>query len=134
MNHDWLKRNRTWQTTYELGLYQCLEGRSLSYRNLLASLSVILMDHVVSAAFSRQSGPSGRWVFVPYDQLNDKIGPLHEFRNSALESYSLRQTGNRKGDAIANRSWCLLSNQRHFALDKPHSVSEWNISSAKVIW
>jgi deoxyribodipyrimidine photolyase-related protein len=68
----------------------------------------------------RQRDPSGRrWIFVPYDQLTDKVGPLS------------REDPGTIGIVLAETSWkgnrrpyhrqklaLILSNLRHFALEQ----------------
>ena len=68
----------------------------------------------------RQRDPSGRrWIFVPYDQLTDRVGPLS------------REDPGKVGIVLAETSWkgnrrpyhrqklaLILSNLRHFALEQ----------------
>ena len=60
-----------------------------------------------------------RWVYVPYDQLNEKIGPLHEFRDARLGIILIESSWKPQRRRYHKQKLVhLLSNQRHFALEQ----------------
>ena len=78
------------------------------------------MRHFSSALAERQTDPAGRkWLFVPYDQLSDRIGPLaraepHDIGIILVENpwKAARRPYHRQKLAL------VLANMRHFALEQ----------------
>jgi hypothetical protein len=46
-----------------------------------------------------------RWIFVPYDQVTDKIGPLVREPAEKLGIILLRMFGSQGGARITSKSW-----------------------------
>ena len=64
--------------------------------------------------------PSARdWIFVPYDQLTDAVGPLADADpgETGIAMIETRWKGNRR-PYHRQKLACILANQRHFALEQ----------------
>ncbi|MEZ5288545.1 MAG: cryptochrome/photolyase family protein [Vicinamibacterales bacterium] len=77
-------------------------------------------SHFARSLAERQPDPAGRrWVFVPYDQLTDAVGPLAQAEAGELgivlvecPARAARRPYHRQKLAL------VLANQRHFALEQ----------------
>ena len=67
---------------------------------------------------ARQSDPAGRrWVFVPYDQLTDAVGPLAREDPAELGIVVVESRWKARRRPYHHQKLALvLSNLRHFAL------------------
>ncbi|MFT5585885.1 MAG: deoxyribodipyrimidine photolyase-related protein [Cognaticolwellia sp.] len=66
-----------------------------------------------------KAGTSRAWVYVPYDQLSDRIGPLSQSPPQSLGIVLIEST-HKPGRRLYHKqklAW-ILSNQRHFALEQ----------------
>ncbi|MCR9244639.1 MAG: cryptochrome/photolyase family protein [bacterium] len=72
------------------------------------------------ALAERQSDPSGRtWVYVPYDQLSDRIGPLAERAPEEVGIVLVENTAKAARRPYHRQKLALvLANMRHFALEQ----------------
>ena len=67
----------------------------------------------------RSTWSERRWIFVPYDQLTDRLGPLsvHEPREVGIVMVETTAKGRRRR-YHQQKLALLLTNQRHFALEQ----------------
>ena len=66
---------------------------------------------------SAQDAKARRWVFVPYDRLNDRIGPLADDPDAGLLFVESHAKG-RARPYHHKKVLLVLSNMRHFALEQ----------------
>jgi deoxyribodipyrimidine photolyase-related protein len=73
-----------------------------------------------TALADRQSDPSGRaWVYVPYDQLSDAVGPLAHEDPAGLGIVLVESTAKAERRPYHKQKLALiLANMRHFALEQ----------------
>lgn len=79
----------------------------------------LFYEQLRQAVPSRQEAQSRRWIYIPYDRLTDRTGPLHEIKPheagiilvESLEK-GMRRPYHKKKLAL------LLANERHFALEQ----------------
>ena len=77
------------------------------------------IDRIAKARPTKQQAKSRRWIYLPYDRLTDRTGPLHE---TAPESAGLiliesAAKGHRR-EYHKKKIALLLANERHFALEQ----------------
>jgi len=83
-------------------------GRSLSVKHFRRELD------------ARQADPAGRrWIFVPYDQLTDAVGPLSREDPAELGIVLVESRWKARRRPYHRQNLALvLSNLRHFALEQ----------------
>ena len=60
-----------------------------------------------------------RWVYIPYDQLSDEIGPLSKYPPEKLSIIMMETTWKASRRPYHKQKLCLiLSNMRHFAVEQ----------------
>lgn len=77
------------------------------------------LDSRLEAHGAGDAGPSRRWLFVPYDQLSDEIGPLAVEDPSELGIVLVESPWKARRRPYHKRKLALLlTNLRHFALEQ----------------
>ncbi len=75
------------------------------------------LDNMRARYPSAKEASTRRWVFVPYDRLNDRIGPLADDAEAGLLFIESHAKG-RARPYHHKKVLLLLSNMRHFALEQ----------------
>ncbi len=77
------------------------------------------LDQIAKARPSRKQIAARRWIYLPYDRLTDRTGPLHDI--PAAEAGLILVESGAKGhrrEYHKKKIALLLSNERHFALEQ----------------
>jgi deoxyribodipyrimidine photolyase-related protein len=79
----------------------------------------IFLDRITKARPTREQAKNLRWVYLPYDRLTDRTGPLHDMpaKEVGLILVESAAKGHRR-DYHKKKIALLLANERHFALEQ----------------
>jgi deoxyribodipyrimidine photolyase-related protein len=79
----------------------------------------LFYDQLRSAVPTKHDAQNRRWMYIPYDRLTDRTGPLHETKptEAGIILVESLEKGNRR-PYHKKKLALLLSNERHFALEQ----------------
>jgi deoxyribodipyrimidine photolyase-related protein len=79
----------------------------------------VFLPQVANAAPTENDARDRRWIYVPYDRLTDRAGPLHDTKpaQSGIVMVESLEKGTRR-PYHKKKLALLLANERHFALEQ----------------
>ena len=77
------------------------------------------LDQIAKARPTKKDVKTRRWVYLPYDRLTDRVGPLHDTApaEAGLILVESAAKGHRR-EYHKKKIALLLANERHFALEQ----------------
>ena len=77
------------------------------------------LEQIAQARPTKQQAKSRQWIYLPYDRLTDRTGPLHEMapHETGLILVESAAKGHRR-EYHKKKIALLLANERHFALEQ----------------